>query len=117
MPTHAYRQQIAIGGQVDNIMAGTPWVYAPRACRITIWASQVGAPVATPLLMDVMFGNAVYADGLGIGIGDAAAGLGPNKSRDHIMTEYAAAGDPIMIRLRNPGAVASDPCVLIDITF
>lgn len=118
MAQHSYYDQVAIAGDVPNIMAGTPFEMLPSRCGVRIYgASFTNAPGTGRL--DVIVGQTMLTTPDGAVLPTLAAiGQGPDKNRHKILDEVVAGGQPLVIRLRNTdGAAVLEPTIIVDLTF
>jgi len=115
MPTIRDERQVAIGATVANILSGSQFEFMRVPSHIAVYAVRDGGGAEGLLNLDVSFGNTIEADSLQVPT--KAAGLGPNINEDQAVSAVAAAGDRIVLRLRNTdGAFAQESRVLVKIT-
>lgn len=92
---------LAALGQNANLVAGTIYEFTgPRPRRISIWAVQDGAAVATPLMMSVTSGTNVQVEP-NTPVQNFTVGQGPFRDQHGVVTFVSAPGDRLTIPLRN----------------
>ena len=115
MPTIRDERAVAAGATVANILAGSQFEFMRVPSHIAVYAVRDGAGVAGLLNLDASFGNVIETDAAQVPT--FGAGLGPNTNEHQIVSAVAAAGDRLVLRLRNgDGANAQNSRVLVKIT-
>ncbi|HKX47001.1 MAG TPA: hypothetical protein VJP77_09890 [Planctomycetota bacterium] len=99
--TQRFQAALAAAGSVTNLVAGTIYEFTgPRPRRVTIFAVQDGAVLATPLVFSVTSGTNIQVEP-NTPVPNFTAGLGPNEDQHRIVTFISAPGDRLVIALRN----------------
>jgi len=115
VPTIRDDRSVAAGATVANILAGSQFEFMRVPSHIAVYAVEDSAGADGLLNMDVSFGNTIEADSYQVPTKGAT--LGPNVNEDQAISAVAAAGDRIVIRLRNTdGANAKASRILVKIT-
>jgi len=100
MPNFRVTSTLAAGGQVANMLAGSPFEFVPRDSKVAIGLASDGFDVL--LQATVTFGseleiqNAVIAQ-------ETGGGVGPRIPDNIIVDDVAEAGDRLVIELNNAG--------------
>lgn len=114
MPTIRDSRAIATNAQVANILTGSQFEFMRVPSAITIYAAQDGGLTA-PVFMDVSFGNAIEGDSVALPeVADDQSG--PNVNQHQLIAGVAAAGDRLVIRMRNTSATTANVRTLVKIT-
>lgn len=100
MPLFQDRRSLAAGVVVDNVLAGSQWEFMPYDASLEF--AVVTDATTGEVLADVYSGQDVLQE--------QGAIAGPNRSPiypdDFTLTDVAAGGERIKVRLRNTGAGA-----------
>lgn len=100
MPMFQDRRSLAAGASVDNVLAGSQWEFMPFHASLEF--AVITDASTGEVLSDVYSGQDVLME--------QGAIPGPNRSPvypdDFQLTDVAAAGERIKVRLRNTGAGA-----------
>jgi len=113
MPTLRYEGQLAAGGSIVNLLAGSKFELLPFPAAVAIFAVQDNAGVGL-LLMDFTMGNMIEVDGASVPTYTAT--LGPDRDKHGMGAGVSARHDRLQIKLSNTdGANASNYRVLVDI--
>lgn len=92
---------LAVLAQNPNLVAGTIFEFTgPRPRRVSIWAVQDGAAVATPLVMSVTSGTNVQVEA-NTPVANFTVGQGPFRDQHGVVTFLSAPGDRLVLPLRN----------------
>jgi len=114
MPTIRDSRDLATNAQVANILSGSQFEFMRVPSAITIYAAQNGGASA-PVFMDVSFGNAIEGDS--VAIPEVALDTdGPNVNQHQVIAGVAAAGDRLVVRLRNTASATASIRTLVKIT-
>jgi len=114
MPSIRDERQVAIAGTVANILAGSQFEFMSVPSHIAIYSVQDGA-AAGLVFLDASFGNVIEGDSMAVPT--FTAGQGPNTNEHQLVSAVAAAGDRLVIRIRNTdAATASEMRTLVKIT-
>lgn len=101
MPTLRYDAQLAAGGLIQNLLAGSKFELLPFPAAVQIFAVQDGADPGA-LLMDFTMGNVIEIDSAAVPT--FTANLGPNQSDHRLGAGVSARHDRLQIRLQNTDA-------------
>lgn len=113
MPTVRRVATVAANGVVENVLAGSPWEFVGRMTGIEVAASQETG--AGQVVMDVLFGSDLQGDAVSLPV-ETAAGRGPILPEDRQVSDVAAPGDRIVVRLRETAGVQTIVTTLINFT-
>jgi hypothetical protein len=93
---------IAAGAVIDNVLAGSQWEFLPYDARLDfgMTTDATGSPI---LRIDVYSGLDVLMESGQV----SAANRTPIWPDDYPLTDVAAAGERIKVRVRNTGAVST----------
>lgn len=98
MPLIQQSVTVAAGATVDNCLAGSQFEFLPYDAALTFGTSASGAG----FVADVYSGQDVLAEGMAI----PATNRIPIMPDDYALSDVAAAGERIKIRVRNTGGAA-----------
>lgn len=115
MPTIRDERAVAAGDTVANILAGSQFEFMRVPSHVAVYAVRDGAGAGGLLNIDASFGNVIETDSAQVPT--FTDDLGPNVDSHQIVSAVAAAGDRVVLRLRNnDGVNAQNSRVLIKIT-
>jgi len=113
VPTIRDSRALLTNVQVANILAGSQFEFMRVPSAITVYSVQDGA-ISAPVFIDVSFGNVIEGDS--VAIPDFTAGEGPNVNQHQLIAGVAAAGDRLVLRVRNTSAQTANVRTLVKIT-
>jgi len=114
VPTIRDERSVAAGTNVANILSGSQFEFMGVPSHIAIY-SVMDTADAGSVFLDASFGNVIETDSAAVPLFTAT--LGPNTNEHQIVSAVAAAGDRLVIRIRNTDAVnASAIRTLVKIT-
>ncbi len=114
MPTVRDSRAILTNVQVANILAGSQFEVMRVPSAITIYSVEDGSVTLGPVFVDVSFGNVIEGDS--VAIPNFTAGEGPNVNQHQLIAGVAAAGDRLVVRVRNTSGETVNVRTLIKIT-
>lgn len=103
MPTVRDERALGAGETVANILAGSQFEFMRVASHIAVYAVRDGTAPPGTLFMDASFGNVIETDSTSVPT--FTAGEGPNINQHQLVSAVAAAGDRLVLRLRNTDSV------------
>lgn len=100
MPIVRDRRSLAAGAVVDNVLAGSQWEFLPFDASVAFGIN--GDANGHEVIADVYSGTDVLAEAMPLN----AQARAPVVPDDFDLTDVAAAGERLKVRLRNTGAGA-----------
>lgn len=112
MPTIIDSRSIAAGATVNNVLAGQTFEFLKNLSRVDV--GIVTDNSAGEVIADIQFGPEIQVEQAAVGV-QAAAGALPRIPDDIIVSDAAAAGDRLVIRVRNTSVAAATVRTLVRI--
>lgn len=103
MPTIVDTRSIAAGATVTNVLAGKTYEFLRNLSRVDV--GIVSDNAAGEVTADIQFGPEIQAEQVPVGV-QSVAGAIPRIPEDIIVSDAAAAGDRLVIRVTNGAAGA-----------
>jgi hypothetical protein len=114
MPSIRDERAVAAGTNVANILAGSQFEFMAVPSHIAVYAVMDTADAGS-VFLDASFGNVIEGDSMAIPLFTLT--LGPNTNEHQLVSAVAAAGDRLVIRIRNTDAInAAATRTLVKIT-
>lgn len=112
MPTMIVTQSIGAGATVTNLLAGQTFEFLKNLSRVDV--GLVSDNALGEVVADIQFGPEIQAEQVPVGAQSVAGAL-PRIPDDIVVSDAAAAGDRLVIRVRNTAAGAAIVRLLVRI--
>lgn len=101
MPTIRDERTVAAGTNVANILSGSQFEFMGVPSHIAVYSVQNDADAGS-VFLDASFGNVIETDSASVPTFTDT--LGPDTDKHQLVSAVAAAGDRLVIRIRNTDA-------------
>ena len=112
MPTVKKRITLAANGVNENVLSGSAYEYVGRASQITVALAKNSAGGTVDA--DVQVGPELLTESSNVD-NEQGVGFGPLVPENLVVQDMAAAGDRVIVRLRETGGTGADVGVMVRI--
>jgi len=112
MPSFRTTVALAANQTIANVMAGSAFEFAPSAEEVDVAITQTALAAGFTVVADVQFGPEIQIESASVAT-EEGVNFGPKLPDNVVVSDVAAPGDRLTVRLRETGGAAGNCTVFV----